>query len=106
MAQPPADSIESDSSDGSISGSLIERLKHKDSAAWNELVHLYSPLVIYWCRKQGLRQHECEDLLQDVFRTLVTNISRFRKERPGDTFRGWLRTITRSRVADHFRRTA
>ena len=106
MAQAPADSSDSGSSNGSISRSLLERLKHKDSAAWHELVHLYAPLVIYWCQKQGLKHHEREDVMQDVFRTVVCNISRFRKERPTDTFRGWLRTITRSRVVDHFRRTA
>jgi RNA polymerase sigma-70 factor (ECF subfamily) len=28
----------------------------------------------------------------------------FRRDNEGDTFRGWLRTITRNKVRDHFRR--
>lgn len=30
------------------------------------------------------------------------DLSRFRKDRPGDTFRGWLRVIARSKVMDYF----
>ncbi len=86
--------------------SLIDRIKREESGAWQDLVHLYSPLIIYWCQKQGVPREQCEDLLQDVFRTVLTSVGRFRKERPSDTFRGWLRTITRSRIVDHYRRTA
>jgi RNA polymerase sigma-70 factor (ECF subfamily) len=35
---------------------------------------------------------------------VVSGIDRFRKDRPCDTFRGWLRTITRSKLSDYFRR--
>ena len=35
---------------------------------------------------------------------MVSSIEGFRKERAEDTFRGWLRTITRNKVNDHFRR--
>jgi RNA polymerase sigma-70 factor (ECF subfamily) len=31
------------------------------------------------------------------------HIAEFHRDRPGDTFRGWLRTITRNKVYDHFR---
>src|SRR5262249_28898215 len=33
-------------------------------------------------------------------------IGAFHKDRPGDTFRHWLRAITRNKVRDHFRRSA
>ncbi len=37
---------------------------------------------------------------------MALHIETFRKDRPGDTFRSWLRTITRNKVRDHFRRGA
>ena len=43
-------------------------------------------------------------MFQEVFQAVATHIASFRKERSGDTFRGWLRTITRNKVLDHFRR--
>ena len=95
-----------DRRDGSTSRSLLIRLKRSDADAWTQMVQLYSPLIIHWCQKQSVPASHYEDILQDVFRTVVNNIERFRNEKPSDTFRGWLRTITRSRVADHFRRDA
>jgi RNA polymerase sigma-70 factor (ECF subfamily) len=44
------------------------------------------------------------DLLQDVFSAVAAHLCRFRKEESGDTFRGWLFTIARNKVRDHFRR--
>jgi RNA polymerase sigma-70 factor, ECF subfamily len=86
------------------SRSLLERLKADDAAAWDRLVGLYTPLVYRWCRRWGLREQEIADVLQDVFQAVATHIASFRKERAGDTFRGWLRTIARNKVNDHFRR--
>jgi RNA polymerase sigma-70 factor (ECF subfamily) len=86
------------------SRSLLERLKADDAAAWERLVTLYAPLVYHWCRPWNLREPDAADILQDVFQAVVTHIAGFRKEREGDTFRGWLRRITRNKVLDHFRR--
>lgn len=36
---------------------------------------------------------------------LAQNIGGFRREPPGNTFRGWLRGITRHKVADYWRKT-
>lgn len=45
-------------------------------------------------------------MLQDVFQAVVIHVGGFRKERDGDSFRGWLRRITQTKVLDHWRRVA
>jgi RNA polymerase sigma-70 factor (ECF subfamily) len=101
---PRKQSSNGEGSGGSTSRSLISRLKTADAAAWNRLVVLYAPLVHHWCRQFGLPTREAADVLQDVFQSVAANLDRFHRDAPGDSFRGWLRTITRSKVMDHFRR--
>jgi RNA polymerase sigma-70 factor (ECF subfamily) len=86
------------------SSSLLERVKSQDAEAWQRLVDLYGPLVYHWCRRQHLRTEDTADVFQEVFRAVASHIADFRKDRPGDTFRGWLLTITRNKIRDHFRR--
>jgi RNA polymerase sigma-70 factor, ECF subfamily len=88
------------------SPSLLERARADDAAAWARLVALYAPLVLHWCRRWGLQEEDAADVFQEVFQSVAAHLGSFRKERPGDTFRGWLRTITHSKVHDHFRRRA
>jgi RNA polymerase sigma-70 factor, ECF subfamily len=87
----------------STSRSLLARVHENDSAAWDRLVALYTPLVWHWCRKLDLPRQEAADVFQEVFRAVAVHIRNFHRNRPGDTFRGWLRTITRNKVHDHFR---
>jgi RNA polymerase sigma-70 factor (ECF subfamily) len=68
------------------------------------LVDLYAPLVYRWCRRAGVRADEAPDVLQEVFLAVATHIEDFRRDRPGDTFRGWLWTITRNKTRDRLRR--
>jgi RNA polymerase sigma-70 factor (ECF subfamily) len=85
------------------SQSLILRVKENDPAAWERLVKLYSPLVYFWCQGSGLSQPDVNDVFQDVFHTLARNIEKFRPIKNG-SFRGWLRTLTRNKLNDHFRK--
>jgi RNA polymerase sigma-70 factor (ECF subfamily) len=87
------------------SRTLLERVRADEPAAWDRLVGLYAPLVYRWCRRSGLPDQEIPDVFQDVFQSVAANLGSFRREHPGDTFRGWLRTITRNKVHDHFRRS-
>jgi RNA polymerase sigma-70 factor (ECF subfamily) len=88
----------------STSHSLIWKLKQRHEGAWERMVVLYTPLVYHWCRRSQLTPEESEDVTQDVFRTVSESIDRFRRDRESDTFRGWLRTVFKSRVVDHIRR--
>ena len=89
---------------GSTSSSLLERLKAHDQDAWQRLVRLYGRLVLYWCRKTNIPQADREDVFQEIFRSVARHVAEFRRDRPGDSFRGWLHSITQSKIADHFRR--
>jgi RNA polymerase sigma-70 factor (ECF subfamily) len=85
--------------------SLLDGARARDAAAGERLVALYAPLVLSWCRVWGLRDDDAADVIQEVFQAIATHLGGFRRQRAGDTFRGWLRTITRNKVNDHFRRT-
>src|SRR5262249_9818827 len=62
------------------------------------------PLVYRWCRRWDLPEQDIADIFQEVFQAVATHVATFHRERPGDTFRGWLRTITQNKVHDHFRK--
>jgi len=89
---------------GSTSSSLLERVKTNEPEAWRRLVKLYAPVVYGWGRRAGLQAQDASDVVQDVFAAVVAAIGQFSASQPGDSFRGWLWTITRNKVRDLFRR--
>jgi RNA polymerase sigma-70 factor (ECF subfamily) len=84
--------------------SLLERARAQDEEAWRRLLHLYKPLVVAWCARWDVRGQDADDVSQDVFQAVLAGLDTFHRDRPGDTFRGWLRSITRHKVLDHLRR--
>jgi RNA polymerase sigma-70 factor (ECF subfamily) len=90
--------------DKATSLTLLERIRNQDEDAWQRLMRLYAPLVERWCAHKGVRGQDAEDVLQDVFQAVATGLDKFRREGSGDTFRGWLRVITRNKLIDHSRR--
>ena len=91
-------------SGNSTSLGLLERVKARDQVAWERLVSLYASLVDHWCQRAGLQDADVADLRQEVFLAVARNIDDFHRNRAGDTFRGWLRTITQHRLCDHWRK--
>ena len=67
-------------------------------------MQLYGPLVYQWCRRWHLSAEDVADVFQEVFQAVAVQIAGFHRDRPGDTFRGWLWGITRHKVGDHFRK--
>ena len=93
----------SNAPDHGTSLTLLQRLRENEADAWQRLVRLYGPLVRYWCVQGGLGPEDADDVSQEVFQAVARGLGNFRRDRPGDTFRGWLRGITRNKML-HFRR--
>jgi RNA polymerase sigma-70 factor (ECF subfamily) len=90
--------------DQTTSLSLLERIRVNDPTAWPRLMAIYLPLLHYWCQQWGVRGPDAEDVAQEVFQAVAGAMSQFRRDRSTDTFRGWLRGITRHKLLDHLRR--
>jgi RNA polymerase sigma-70 factor (ECF subfamily) len=106
MLHPNERSSEAGRSPLSTSKSLLSLARDGDATAWDRLSTLYAPLVFQWCRFRGLQDADAADVVQDVFHSVATHLGPFRKRAEGDTFRGWLRTITENKIRDHYRRRA
>lgn len=65
---------------------------------------LYTPLVYHWCGRWKVRGADADDVLQEVFQSAALSLANFRRDRAGDTFRGWLRGIARNKLQDLLRR--
>jgi RNA polymerase sigma-70 factor (ECF subfamily) len=87
----------------SISSTLLERVKANRPEAWARLADLYGPVVYRWCRQAEVMRDDAPDVVQEVFAAVALHIDGFRREKPGDSFAAWLRTITHNKVRDYFR---
>jgi RNA polymerase sigma-70 factor (ECF subfamily) len=85
---------------------LLQRLLDNEPEAWRTMVQLYTPLLCHWCARGGVRGADAEDVVQEVFQVAASRLDKFRREQEGDSFRAWLRGITRNMLLVHFRRAS
>ena len=85
------------------SSGLILRVQAQEPAAWCELADLYGPLIYRWARHANLQAQDAADIVQETFGAVFGSIQRFRRDRPGDSFLAWLRTIARNKIRDRLR---
>jgi RNA polymerase sigma-70 factor, ECF subfamily len=73
--------------------SLLERIRQSaDDSAWGKFVDMYTPLLLKWSKRVGLRDTEISDLVQDIFAILVVKLPDFEYD-PQRSFRAWLKTV-------------
>lgn len=84
--------------------SLLHRAKRSELAAWERIASLYSPLVYGWCRRCSLQPADAENVGQEVLLTVHRTLGQFEIRPERGTFRGWLKSIVRSKVVDYIRR--
>ena len=88
----------------SVSSTLLDQLRAGRPEAWKRLAPLYSPVIYRWCRRSGLAAEDAADVVQEVLSAVMVHLPDFRRDRPQDSFSGWLATITRNKVREHYRR--
>jgi RNA polymerase sigma-70 factor (ECF subfamily) len=88
----------------SLSSTLLDQLRARRPEAWQRLVRLYGPVIYRWCRRSNLAAEDAADVVQEVLAVVMVHLPGFRRDRPGDSFSGWLATITRNKVREHYRR--
>jgi RNA polymerase sigma factor (sigma-70 family) len=85
--------------------SLLERLKDwDDSASWKVFFETYWRLIFAVARRSGLTEAEAQDVVQETIIAVAKKMPDFHYDRTIGTFKGYLMHLTRSRIADHFRR--
>lgn len=104
MAAQAAGSQSGASKPSSISSTLLDQLRARRPEAWQRLVELYGPVIYRWCRRSSLAAEDAADVVQEVLTAVMVHLPTFRRDRPQDTFRGWLATITRNKVREYYRR--
>lgn len=83
------------------SSSLLRSARANDPDAWQRVVDCYSRRIYRWCRKARLAPEDASDVVQEVFRSVAQKLVDFHHDQNGDTFRGWLYTITHNKVRDY-----
>ena len=103
MERPEANQA-APSKPSSISSTLLDQLRARRPEAWQRLVRLYGPVIYRWCRRSDLAAEDAADVVQEVLSAVMVHLPGFRRDRPGDSFSGWLATVTRNKVREQYRR--
>jgi RNA polymerase sigma-70 factor, ECF subfamily len=82
---------------------LVRRCMDGDSSAWAELVQNHHRRVYGLCYRFTGNPTDAEDLTQDVFLKIYSNLASFDLGR--GTLQVWITTMTRNLLIDHFRRS-
>jgi len=82
---------------------IVRRCMDGDSGAWAELVRTHHRRVYGLCYRFTGNAADAEDLTQDVFLKIYSNLASFDMER--GSLQVWITTMTRNLLVDNFRRT-
>ena len=85
------------------SGQIVRRCMDGDSSAWAEMVRTHHRRVYALCYRFTGNAADAEDLTQDVFLKIYSNLASFDAGR--GSLQVWITTMTRNLLVDNFRRT-
>lgn len=78
----------------------------QDHQRWFEFNQLYRPMIRNILINKGLRNEELDDVVQEVYLSMLSTIERFKYDRDKGRFRSWLGKISQRAASAHRRRQA
>ena len=85
--------------------SLLSRLQDReDQDSWKDFFDTYWRLIYSFAIKSGLTDAEAQDVVQETVISVAKDIQKFKRDRTLGSFKGWLRNLTRWRIADQLRK--
>lgn len=85
--------------------SLLSRLQNWDDwESWKDFFDTYWRLIYAVAIKSGLTETEAQDVVQETIISVAKDIQKFKRDRERGSFKGWLRNLTRWRIADQLRK--
>jgi len=85
--------------------SLLSRMQDReDQDSWKDFFDTYWRLIYSFAIKSGLTDAEAQDVVQETVISVAKDIEKFKRDRTLGSFKGWLRNLTRWRIADQFRK--
>src|SRR6266496_3339128 len=85
--------------------SLLSRLKESNAQeSWRQFFDTYWRLIHATALNAGLTDSEAQEVVQETVLTVVRKIKSFHYDPAVGSFKGWLLTIVRWRIADQFRK--
>lgn len=86
--------------------SLILRLGDPaDDEAWDQFLTIYEPMLFSLASRWGLQAADAQEVVQETLLGVSKSIDSFQQGRTG-SFRAWLSTITRNKLADHLAKSS
>jgi len=84
--------------------SLLSRLRSWDNhESWTEFFNSYGKLIYTVAKSAGLNDAEAQDVVQETILSVAQEMPGFRYDPAKGSFKGWLKLVTRRRIADYFR---
>ncbi len=85
--------------------SLLVRVRNLgDARSWSEFNAIYRPLIFGYLRSLGLKEHDANDVTQEVFCRLMAILPKFELNPRKGRFRTYLWKLTYSTLVDRARR--
>lgn len=85
--------------------SLLGRLKDwEDERSWRDFFETYWRLIYSTARKGGLSDAEAQEVVQETVIAVAKKMKEFKYDPAIGSFKGWLKLVTRRRIADQYRK--
>ena len=85
--------------------SLLSRLEDReDQDSWRDFFNTYWRFIYSVALRSGLTDAEAQDVVQETVICVAKDIHKFKRDRTMGSFKGWLRNLTRWRIADQLRK--